>query len=72
MRRRFPLIAALTASGGLMFGENDEAFRRVRACSLQRGIVGRCCLLQDNDLATDRAVAQTAADLLGIKRRRHL
>ena len=51
-------VAALAATRGLVFGENDEAFRSTSVRHLEYDIVGRRCLVQHDDLPPNRAVTR--------------
>src|ERR1700736_5938839 len=66
----FPFVAALAASGSLMFGKNAKAFGPIAGSHLPNDVIGRFSLLQNRDLAPDD---QAAAQFLGAQSitRRH-
>jgi hypothetical protein len=61
---RFPSIAALTAPGGLMFGENNETLLWICIRNLQNRIVCRGSLLENNDLPADYGTAEVGVQFL--------
>jgi hypothetical protein len=54
----------LAAPGALMFRKNNDAFPRTTFRHLQYYVIGRGCLLEHNDLPSDRARGELGAYFL--------
>src|SRR4029453_12189166 len=60
---RFPAITSLTATGGLLFGKENESLFGISR-HFQNRIVGRAGLLEHNDLASNERVAKICLQLI--------